>query len=884
MKRVLLIALSLFCILSARAQTSGLYSVPIPNWIQSQTIGASMASANNGHVFILGKTGFPYQFNGIGILPFDSTNFSTGINYGIDEVNGKLWVANANGLYTYTGTTWFGYNPQNCAMPIAKVNCVKAVDDVTIYAGTDLGLVRKSTNGFQTFNTSNSDIINDTIKSIDVLGNGEVIVGTAGGVSIFDGTNWTNFNIANSALKSNKTAYIKACQNNTFWAVTAAAQDSTEIYPGYFLFKNGQFIAVADMEESCIHRSILTSNSSIYSVDGNGNLIVRLVSGHFKKYIHPDNAGIKSVMLKTSIGGVVCNTGVYSNFGFDCYISGSNLMVFFDTCFTSAYVIDSVQSEDLRAVIDINNIKSTIRSIGDLHTGYDKISENQVPKNACTNTALVGALWLGGVDGGGNLHGAAMTYRQTGVDYWPGPLDTVTLACPDVPAYNKMWKINKSMILDFQQNYQNGIAYIHPDILTWPGNGTGNMAKRLAPFIDLNSNGIYEPVLGDYPELSGDEMVYWIFNDMCNVHSETGCSPLGVEIHGTAYAFVCDDIDPNSIDYALNNTVFYKYKIYNRSVNSYHDFYTSWWYDVDLGYYMDDYIGCDVNRNAAFVYNGDNYDEGMYGYGLNPPMQSYVQLAGPLAPANDGVDNNHDGQTDENYEQLLFTNFMSYNNDFTISGNPENCTHIYNYMQNKWKDGSHTVYNGANGYGSGTPTNYVFPTAPYTNGNPGDSLPPWNEVTSGNGPGDRRFIMSCGPTDLGAGGVVVIEYATVFSHYTIGPNGANTSFALNNAYVDKVTDWYNAQSFPSCYDPTPVAEIQADNSKLIVYPNPATNVVNIKLAGQTGVLDFYMTDMAGKVVLRGKGNSINIDGLANGMYLLYVAGEKGTFYSKLIKQ
>jgi len=32
-----------------------------------------------------------------------------------------------------------------------------------------------------------------------------------------------------------------------------------------------------------------------------------------------------------------------------------------------------------------------------------------------------GALWIGGKDNGGNLKLAAMTYRQRGSDFWPGP-------------------------------------------------------------------------------------------------------------------------------------------------------------------------------------------------------------------------------------------------------------------------------------------------------------------------------------------------------------------------------------------------------------------------------------------------------------------------------
>ena len=53
--------------------------------------------------------------------------------------------------------------------------------------------------------------------------------------------------------------------------------------------------------------------------------------------------------------------------------------------------------------------------------------------------------------------------------------------------------------------------------------------------------------------------------------------------------------------------------------------------------------------------------------------------------------------------------FVYYNNDFSITGNPENAQHIYNYLRARWKDNTPMVYNGTNGYGSGTPCDFIFP-------------------------------------------------------------------------------------------------------------------------------------------------------------------------------
>ena len=489
--------------------------------------------------------------------------------------------------------------------------------------------------------------------------------------------------------------------------------------------------------------------------------------------------------------------------------------------------------------------------LNDSITGFE-----EAPVGSGNSINFKGRLWAGGIISN-SLVGA--------VQFTPGPLDTLT-GLPDTTNnfYDKVWRINRSMIDYFQLVYASNPQLIPDDIMYWPAHGGGNYTQQLAPFVDLNNNGIYEPLFGEYPELTGDEMVYWIFND--HGLDSMSCQPLNIEIHGTAYAYVCDNVDPNSNDDAINNTVFYKYTFYKRGLDTITDFYVGWWQNPNLGNGSDDYIGCDTMRNAAFIYNGDNNDS--LGYGLNPPMQSYVQLDGPIAPSNDGVDNNHNSFIDEPNEKVLFSGFMTYENNFSIIGTPENCQHIFNYLRIRIKDNVPFVNNGTNGYGSGIPTRYLYSGIPY-------SGQPWTEETAGNSPSNRYFLMSCGGTNLYPNQPITYEYAIIFSHYADAPNGANTSFALNNAYVDKITDWYNAQSFPSCYDPTPVAEIQADNSKLIVYPNPATNQLNILMDFDIdAVVEVYNLQgqcVAKQQILAGSQNpEINISNFNNGIYLIRV--------------
>jgi hypothetical protein len=154
----------------------------------------------------------------------------------------------------------------------------------------------------------------------------------------------------------------------------------------------------------------------------------------------------------------------------------------------------------------------------------------------------------------------------------------------------------------------------------------------------------------------------------------------------SAYAYNCPAI-PDS-DKVINYTTFYSYKIINRTSHVYHNMHIGLYTDVDLGYYSDDYVGCNVDNDFGYGYNGDNYDEGVQGYGANPPVISVALLSGPEADAADAMDNNHNGIIDELGENCMMNHFMYFENDFTDYGNPENDYDFYRYMQSFWKNGN----------------------------------------------------------------------------------------------------------------------------------------------------------------------------------------------------
>jgi PKD repeat protein len=433
--------------------------------------------------------------------------------------------------------------------------------------------------------------------------------------------------------------------------------------------------------------------------------------------------------------------------------------------------------------LDINNVRARIMVGGDMWWDLTT-ARYEIPKNSGNNSLFCGSVWMGGLDPIGNLHVAAGTYRQTGIDFWAGPLDTIYHFPNDSSCdkYDRIWRVNRATVESFVQNRTDPAYVIPEEILSWPGNGNTawGHAKQLAPYVDVDANGIYNPLQGDYPafnlsgqnncnqDLLGDQALWWVFNDNGNTHSETGGQPFGLEVHATAYAF-------SSQEDALNNATFYRYKIINRSTVDYHSVWFGMFSDYDLGDAFDDYVGCDVGRGLGYCYNGDTADGssptgGGGTYGEHPPSIGVDFLNGPLADP-DGVDNDRDFFVDETNERFILSGSIYYDGNFTVTGNPSSAPEFYTFLQSKWKDGTHLTYGGS-GYGNSVIADFMFPgtSDPLGWGTGGVPQPPWDEINSGNLPSDRRQLNSVGPFTFQSGEVDYVHVGIPWARDTNGNN------------------------------------------------------------------------------------------------------------------
>ncbi len=560
--------------------------------------------------------------------------------------------------------------------------------------------------------------------------------------------------------------------------------------------------------------------------------------------------------------------------------------------FLTSIVTNGVSQNPGTNTLDINEVNAGLLNRGDMFWDIfgSQGARYEVPKNSGLNANFASALWMGGIDNGSQLHQAAMTYRQTGVDYWPGPLDTISGTIDSITsdAYNKIWKINRFKVEEFKYNFSNGavqsgVYTVDNDIITWPAIGTGNFTRKLAPFVDVNSDGLYKPLVdGDYPDIKGDQMCYWIFNDNLHPHTETGSAALKVEVHASAYAYTCSTIT-DSLK-ALNYTTFYNYKIFNRSVQNYHSTYLGIWNDVDLGWYLDDYVGCNPSNNYGYAYNATAIDgNGQSGaYGAKPPMLSTVILNGPLAVPNDSIDNNNNGIIDEAGEKNLMTHFLYFNNNNSpVNGNPSAGDDFYQYLTGTWRNGVHVTY-GGDGTTGATPSNFMFDGVPSGTG--------WDEVSSGNAPSDRRFVMSCGPFNLNAGADVDFDYAIVYTRDTASAYTIQNLYQKNKADVNKIKQWFDVNSFPSCLAlNVGIADVKPINNELFIYPNPANNIIIIDFKTTSKNYSLKIYDITGRVVknighITPPTNTVNISDFKSGIYLVNYVDDNTSLTKRFVKQ
>lgn len=511
-------------------------------------------------------------------------------------------------------------------------------------------------------------------------------------------------------------------------------------------------------------------------------------------------------------------------------------------------------------ILDVNNIRVGLPVEGSLWTDNSNYIF-EVPKDNPVPQLMLGGIWIAGKDNAGNLKIAAQAHGVSSgtSDFWAGPLvvsgpnvgTTSTASCSN---FSRLWKVERfeidAHVTDWQDNGQID-GPVPQSIFAWPGklnpespsaNGFVLPDQPLAPFVDRNANGIYEPLLGDFPDVKGDQAVWWVFNDegAGAIHDQTEGYALHVEIQATAFAFKGDG-SPH-----LNNTVFYEYKIINRTTEPLDSTYISLWVDMDLGYYPDDMFGSIPAEKLAFLFNND----GVTSEGDTLPIIGIKVLEGPTGT---------NGQ-DVGFSSLTYYNSPSFGNpqpDINTTA-PNYDIEYYNYMTGRWKFGQPFCYGGSGFSPACVPTNHVFPD------NPSEPAPACSMCTANLPAYDRRVLINSGPFNLASGESNSISYAVMANFEVEYPCPDITPLIEQALAVQEVA---NNQFTATHEKASPAAALQFS-------PNPLSGTGLLRI--QQPDLFFEKVELHtldGRLVRRYDGLSANAllverEGLAPALYFL----------------
>ncbi|RMG87149.1 MAG: hypothetical protein D6714_02935 [Bacteroidetes bacterium] len=518
---------------------------------------------------------------------------------------------------------------------------------------------------------------------------------------------------------------------------------------------------------------------------------------------------------------------------------------------------------------DVNNVRARLTTGGDCW--WDRSDGRYIvpkvePGETEVSSIFAGGVWLGGVDPGGNLKVAAQTYGQASgsSDFWAGPIHPETgvtdkAVCDD---WDRFFEVSRQEIDEhlalFEAAKRGEITYtadmIPFGVKGWPAKGNQNFfdvwefelpntPQALAGFWDEDGDGLYDPLMGDYPiiEIRGcdepnvpDEMIFWIYNDQGggSPHGETSGQAIKMEVQVQTFAFETND--------EINDMTFQRFKLINRADENIEQMYFAMWVDPDLGCHLDDYIGCDTARSLAIIYNADAVDGqpgtdcagGVPTYGFEVPVLGIDYFRGPL---------------NEFRQELGMTSFTYFNNNINNpppgTTDPNTAQEFYNYLRGLWRDGTPFTF-GGDGYNPGSTDTiaFAFPSPPALTGNDH-----WSMCTESLPEYDRRTVQASGPFLLQPGAVNELIIGVVWQ----------PDFAYPCPDISRLVfaDDISQSLFDNCFDITDgpdapdVDWVELDRELIAVLTNDTIGTVSNNAREQYNELDLQAPEF------------INIDGV-----------------------
>ena len=407
--------------------------------------------------------------------------------------------------------------------------------------------------------------------------------------------------------------------------------------------------------------------------------------------------------------------------------------------------LKKTSSLEHRTKFNINNISTWIYNNGDADIRPDGNSGFEYPKGSGKAAIFEsGFVWGGKVNGkilvGGSTYSQGL---QPGKILENGKAEEsnsesvrVFRVRPDYQLTDLSAEINDGEGTEAQIR-----AQYEKDWHDWP-------AEKGAPYKDVDNNNFYNPAI-DIPGIAdADQTLWYVANDLDSNISKSlyGSPTMGVELQVTIWGY--KDVQ------VLNNMVFKKYVLINKSKNDFEDTYISIWNDPDLGDAGDDFAGCDTNLNLGYVYNGDDDD---FAYGQNSPAVGFKLLQGPIVISTPQDIGRKYGNIILGMKNLPMTSFS-----FFIGGAP-----IYNDPDlGDYIAGTLEYYNLMQGIHGTTGEPFINPLTQEE-----DVFTLSGDPYTGEGwldgilhpPGDRRILSNSGPFTMASGDTQEVIIAQIIA-------------------------------------------------------------------------------------------------------------------------
>jgi len=343
-------------------------------------------------------------------------------------------------------------------------------------------------------------------------------------------------------------------------------------------------------------------------------------------------------------------------------------------------------------------------------------------------------------------------------------------------------------------------AQYQKDWNEWP-------ASKGAPYEDVDGNGSYDPTV-DIPGVPGASQTIWfVTNDLNNdvAQSFYGSPSMGVEVQITIWAYA--SVGP------LGNMDFRKYKMINKSSDTFTNMYVSAWSDADIGDGTDDFAGVDTVLSLGFVYNG-NAEDGTYL--ANPPATGFDFFQGPMVEGTASDTAMFGGEKRPGMKNMPATAFYYFINGDETYGDPDlgeyqtGTLEFYNLMQGKiGKTGQYFPIPDALGGGT-----TAFPLS----GDPVAQTGYLDGIYFN--PNDRRYGLASGPFTMAPADTQEIVLAQIVA----GGAGYDNIQAVQllKTYDQIAQDAYNSNFVLPSPPPAPIVKaINLDKEIVLTWADPA---------------------------------------------------------------